>query len=156
MEAALEDCGLKVQLAAMEVLAVTIFGVGLGATALMSSEFGKGLGNGLFVVKKPTGYHRDQCRDDEAPVEDLRVPHWFEQRPLPRSMSQKGPLEQSIRPIREPTRESRNKQPIILARQEEDDESVAQASGVDGDEDESAAAAGARHGLKPTGNVCQV
>mmetsp|Transcript_18990 Transcript_18990/g.38571 ORF Transcript_18990/g.38571 Transcript_18990/m.38571 type:complete len:108 (-) Transcript_18990:8-331(-) len=67
----------------------------------MSSEFGKGLGEGFFATSRPSGYHADQCRDGEAPIDDLRMPEWFRQRAPPAFMNERHELQQSIRPLRQ-------------------------------------------------------
>mmetsp|Transcript_102811 Transcript_102811/g.165630 ORF Transcript_102811/g.165630 Transcript_102811/m.165630 type:complete len:115 (-) Transcript_102811:144-488(-) len=83
----------------MELVAGAVVGVTLAYTGIVSSEFGKGLGDGFWAVKKMTNKPSRECGREEASIEDLRVPEMFTQHPHPPSMLHPiGANENSRRP----------------------------------------------------------
>ncbi len=66
---------------------------------LTNKQLCQGLGDGFFATKQPTGKkHRGQLYEDEASVQDLRVPRiGIIEKPMPRSMAEDYTSQTSIK-----------------------------------------------------------
>jgi len=62
----------------------------VGASVLMASTIGEGIDGG---AKQPTNLEHRECREDQAPAADLRIPHFLYEKALPKFMLERTAVE---------------------------------------------------------------